>query len=36
VFRWGCSLDRHDDGLQKASNGFADLAQRNDEILERS
>ena len=27
--------DRNDDGLQKASNGFADLSWRNDEVLER-
>ena len=23
-FGWGCSLARHDDGLQKEINGFAD------------
>jgi hypothetical protein len=30
----GRSLGRYDDGLQKASNGFADHA-RDDEVLER-
>ena len=32
--RGGRSLGRHDDGLQKAANGFADQ-NRDDEVLER-